>query len=239
MLSLQGCRDRIEQSEVVGRKIEKTYIQDEIDKTYSCYAAFVLLSLRGETRYVGRTMKKIPTIFKRDKLNNGKIINEYAVDVELFLYATATEKLDGMNVRVTVRNHTPVRLEKRRNPDKIQKHKGIIEPWYVDTSQSSEDKWLNDALKNTDFTMILDGEWIGEAVGSNIQGNPLHLMNNRIMFFTLSQAPQFENVPTNFEELKEWLPKQKSKYGNDCGIEGIVWHLPDGNMMKIKTKDFN
>lgn len=185
-------------------------------------------------------MRKIKTIFERE---NGKVINIPVAGVslkmlELDTTVKATEKLDGMNVRVTIRKGTCVRLEKRRNPDKIQKQKGIIEPWYTDTSDSSEDKWLLDALKNTDLSELPDGEWSGEAIGTNIQGNPLNLASNRIVFFTLNQAPIFENVPTSFEELKEWLPKQKSKYGNDCGIEGIVWHCSNGDMFKIKTKDF-
>lgn len=182
-------------------------------------------------------MRKIKTIFERE---NGKVVDKIVENglLSLLGFAKPTEKLDGMNVRVTVRSGTCVRLEKRRNPDKIQKHKGIIEPWYVDTSESSEDKWLNDALKNTDLSQLTDGEWSGEALGTNIQGNPLNLPTNRIVFFTLNQAPVFENVPTSFEELKEWLPKQKSKYGNDCGIEGIVWHCTNGDMYKIKTKDF-
>ena len=183
-------------------------------------------------------MRKIATIFRRDINNNGRIIDEYVVDTLLLNGALATEKLDGMNVRITVRSHTVVRVEKRRNPDKIQKYKGIIEPWYVDASDSSEDKWIMDAVKNTNFSEVPDGEWSGEAVGTNIQGNPLNLPTNRIVFFTLGQAPVFEDVPTTFNELKEWLPTQRSKYGNDCGIEGIVWHCGNGEMMKIKTKDF-
>lgn len=185
-------------------------------------------------------MKKIKTIFERV---DRKVIPQAVAGVSLEVLALdksikATEKLDGMNVRVTVRSGICVRLEKRRNPDKIQKFKGIIEPWYVDTSESAEDKWLLDALKNTDLSNIPDGEWSGEALGPNIQGNPLNLESNRIVFFSLGQAPIFEDVPTSFEELKEWLPKQKSKYGNDCGIEGIVWHCANGDMYKIKTKDF-
>ncbi len=183
-------------------------------------------------------MRKIPTIFKRDASQNGRIIDEYVVNTADLVGAMATEKIDGMNIRVTVRNFTVVRVEKRRNPDKIQKYKGILEPWYVDASESSEDKWIMDAVKNTDFSAIPDGEWSGEAVGTNIQGNPLNLPTNRVVFFTLGQAPIFPDVPTTFEELKAWLPVQKSKYGNDCGIEGIVWHCNDGQMMKIKTKDF-
>ena len=184
-------------------------------------------------------MKKIPTIFKRDEKLGGHIVDERVVSLDLLKTGIATEKIDGTNVRVTVRNHTSVRLEKRCNPTKLQKAKGIIEPWYIDASTyEAGDKWIVDALNNTDLSNIPDGEWSGEAVGVNIQGNPLNLDNNRIVFFTLGQCPVFENTPVTFEELKEWLPKQKSKYGNNCGIEGIVWHFQNGEMAKIKTKDF-
>lgn len=122
-------------------------------------------------------MKKITTIFDRDWEGNRKVIDKLLIDPEKFLIATATEKLDGTNVRVTVRNHTAVRLEKRRNPDKIQKQKGISEPWYVDADEyDAQDKWMYDALKNTDLTDIPDGEWSGEALGTNIQGNPYGLV---------------------------------------------------------------
>ncbi len=186
-------------------------------------------------------MRKIKTIFDRNWDTDKKVKNQYieGFNPDVLLNAVATEKLDGMNVRATVRSGECVRLEKRRNPDKIQKHKGIEEPWYKDADEySPEDKWLFDALKNTDLTNLPDGEWSGEAIGTNIQGNPLNLENNRIMFFTLNQAPIFENVPSTYEELKEWLPQQKSKYGKDCKIEGIVWHLSNGDMYKIKVKDF-
>jgi hypothetical protein len=183
-------------------------------------------------------MKKIPTIFKRDMTNNGKILNEYTVDAIGLALATATEKIDGMNVRVTVRNGTSVRLEKRRNPSKLEKAKGIVEPWYTDASMSAEDKHLQEALAHTDLSAVPDGEWSGEAVGPNIQGNPLKLMLTRIVFFSLGQCPTFENVPTTYDGLRDWLKHQKSKIGVDCGIEGIVWHYKDGRMAKIKTKDF-
>lgn len=183
-------------------------------------------------------MKKIPTIFIREERNGGHITKEY-FDTFDFSNAIATEKLDGTNIRVTVRNHAVVRVEKRRNPSKLEKAKGIIEPWYTDASDSSEDKWIMESVKGTDFSAIPDGEWSGEALGPNIQGNTLNLPTNRVVFFTLNQAPILEDAPTTYNELAEWLPKQKSKYGIDCGIEGIVWHCPNGDMMKIKTKDFN
>lgn len=185
-------------------------------------------------------MEKIKTIFDRN-WEGDKTVVDVLVEplMDKLATAIAAEKIDGMNVRATLRSGTCVRLEKRRNPDKIQKHKGIVEPWYVDASEFEQgDKWLFDALKNTILTDLPDGEWSGEAVGTNIQGNPLNLETNRIVFFTLGQAPIFEDAPTDYEALKVWLPAQKSKYGNDCGIEGIVWHCTDGTMYKIKTKDF-
>ena len=103
-------------------------------------------------------MEKIPTIFERNWEGNRGVIDKIVVDIEKVESAVATEKLDGTNVRVTVRNHTCVRLEKRRNPDKIQKFKGIKDPWYVDADEfDAQDKWIYDALKNTDLTQITDG----------------------------------------------------------------------------------
>lgn len=186
-------------------------------------------------------MKKIPTIFERDWNGDKRVIDKTidGLNIANLANSVATEKIDGTNVRITVRNKTVVRAEKRRNPDRIQKHKGIEDPWYVDaTDGDPQDKYIFDGIKNTDFLNIPDGEWSGELVGINIQGNPLKLENNRIVFFTLGQAPVFTDVPLTYEGLKEWLPKQKSKYGNDCGIEGIVWHTKEGYMFKIKTKDF-
>ena len=172
------------------------------------------------------------------------MVNEYTdgVTEHDLKEAVATEKLDGMNVRATVRNGSCVRLEKRRNPDKIQKQKGIVDPWYVDASEyESQDKHLFDALKNTVLGDLPDGEWSGEALGPDIQGNPLGLPSNRIVFFTLGQAPIHLEIPTDFNGLKKLfeLNERPSSYGlGGARLEGFVWHHPDGRMFKIKAKDF-
>lgn len=186
-------------------------------------------------------MKKIPTIFKRDMDNGGKILPEYSefIDVADFEGAIATEKLDGTNIRVTIRNEVLVRIEKRRNPTKIQKKRGILDPWYVDVDEySPEDKHITEAAREYCYVGVPNGEWSAEALGPKIQGNPLKLKEHLLCIFSAEQAPIFLNVPITFEELKEWLPRQKSIFGHDCGIEGIVWHCTNGKMMKIKTKDF-
>ncbi|MEO3944311.1 DUF5565 family protein [Gorillibacterium sp. CAU 1737] len=186
-------------------------------------------------------MRKIKTVFQRDERTR-KVVNVLDVAFD-FSTAVATEKVDGTNVRVTVRAGEVVRLEKRRNPSKAQKAKGILEPWYVDANPNDPlDKWIFEALKGTDTSGIPDGEHSAEAVGVNIQGNPLKLDGNRLFFFSIQGEREnvtFENVPTDFEELSAWLKQQTSLFsGNDSLIEGIVWHGSNGDMVKIKAKDF-
>ena len=191
-------------------------------------------------------MEKIPTIFDRNWETNRKINEKLVVTDFDFENAIATEKLDGTNVRITVRNNTVVRIEKRRNPDKKQKANGINDPWYVDASkENSEDKYIFEAVENTNFLDVADGEWSAEALGEKIQGNPLNLEGHTLFIFSLQNWLEkviYNNAPTTFEELKKWLPNQKTKFGNqktDTGIEGIVWHnLKNGQMCKIKVKDF-
>ena len=39
-----------------------------------------------------------------------------------------------------------------------------------------------------------------------------------------------EDAPRTFDGLREWF--------KDKDVEGIVWHHPDGRMVKIKARDF-
>jgi len=76
-----------------------------------------------------------------------------------FKNAIASEKLDGVNIRLTIRRGHVVRIEKRRNPSKDQKKIGIVNPWYVDaSSNASKDNWIFDAVANTDLAIVPDGE---------------------------------------------------------------------------------
>jgi hypothetical protein len=198
-------------------------------------------------------MQKIKTIFDRDWDGNRGVINKYIEDLAAVVNGTpasflqkecfATEKVDGTNVRLTVRNGILVRLEKRRNPSKVQKKLGIKDPWYVDADEyGPEDKYIWDAARSTDLRYSLDGEWSGEAVGPKIQGNPLNLLHHTVVLFSNETLRQvhlaFRDVPATFDELREWWPQQNSKVGNDCGIEGIVWWYEGAPVYKIKCKDF-
>lgn len=206
-------------------------------------------------------MKKTPTVFDRDWDGNRGVVPRIVTHPG---GAEATEKLDGTNVRVTVRNGEPVRLEARKNPSKRQKAQGIAEPWYRDAWHVVDDgegpcdpadRYVVEALGNTPCDEIPDGEWSAEAVGPKVQGNPLQLVEHRLFFFDrdclpaevcvplLEKVPVIgypaskEQVEDYFEALREYLRIARSVVNPEVGIEGIVWHGGDG-WAKLKRKDY-
>ena len=97
--------------------------------------------LREQVRKGAAVMEKIPTIF--DRGDNFRVIDKVREGCEWVFEGegVATEKLDGTNVRLTIRAGQCVRVEKRRNPSKIQKKNGIKDGWYVDADEfGKEDK---------------------------------------------------------------------------------------------------
>lgn len=195
-------------------------------------------------------MEKIPTLFDR---RNGRITPELSKFVmEPTASWVATEKIDGANVRVTVRNGTLVRIEARRNPSRKQKEAGIVEPWYRDVEpleSNTSDRWLWVAAGNVNYQGIPDGEWSAEAVGPKIQGNPLKLEEHTLYFFslipwkdslsaTINIPAVYGRIPFDFEELRDWLFLQQSDVNPEVGIEGVVWWLFDDPVAKIKVKDY-
>lgn len=178
-------------------------------------------------------MEKIRTVFKRDP-ETRRVVDEFVVPQQELAHAIPTLKRDGVNVRVTVRSGESVRLEARRNPNKQQKARGIIEPWYRDAIEGEPaDRFMFEALANTDLSELPDGEWPAEALGPKFQGNPMGLEEHRLLFFTLSPERFPGEVPSDFAGLREFLLAQPAE------VEGIVWHAPEGGFVgKLKRKDF-
>jgi hypothetical protein len=185
-----------------------------------------------------QVMEKIPTIFDRDE--NFKVVNRPRKGCE-WVFAgegRATEKLDGTNARLTVRCGQIVRVEKRRNPSKVQKQQGIVDGWYVDAdTYSKEDKWIFESVRGTDVHGWPDGEHSVEAIGPNIQGNLLALPKNLCVAFNL-EIPVYDEAPRSYEGLRQFLEKLESRFAPGHLAEGIVFHHPDGRRAKIKRKDF-
>lgn len=191
-------------------------------------------------------MRKIPTLFLRPESgprNQAYVTAEPHPDCA-WVFAgegIATEKLDGTNVRLTVRAGTIVRVEKRRNPTREQKALGIIEPWYVDTALSlPEDVWIKKAVEGTDTKSWPDGDHSCEALGPSIQGNPLGLDKHVCVPFDLVGNLYAYDCPmqANRDGLRTLLLTLDSRYSPGHLAEGIVFHHPDGRRAKIKRKDF-
>jgi hypothetical protein len=194
--------------------------------------------LIGHVRKGQQVMEKIPTLFERDDrfhvVDRPRAECAWVFDGE----GTGTEKLDGTNVRLTVRSGQVVRVEKRRNPSKVQKQQGIVDGWYVDTDEfSAEDKWILEAARNTDVSAWGDGEHSCEALGPRIQGNQLGLDRHMCVPFNL-EVPVFDGVPRTYAGLRAYLAALDSRFAPGHLAEGIVFHHPDGRRAKIKRKDF-
>jgi hypothetical protein len=197
-------------------------------------------------------MEKIATLFARER-RSGKVTPDYNPEVlQPSLEWVATEKLNGINVRLTVRNETVVRLEVRHPPTAKQREDGIVHPWYRDAEPESEaraDYWLWNAARNTNLSGVPDGEWEGEAVGPKIQRDSLGLPSHRVFLFSLIPwvdtlepgcpiPPILNRVPLDYDILQDWLPAQRSGVNDELGIEGVVWWFYDEPVAKIKTSDF-
>lgn len=183
-------------------------------------------------------MEKIPTLFERDE--RFKVVPVVRPGCEWVLAGegTPTEKLDGTNVRLTLRAGKVVRVEKRRNPTKAQKADGIIDGWYVDASEpKTTDRWIYAAVQGTDTSGWPDGEHSCEAMGPKIQGNPLALDQHLCVPFNL-EVPVYADMPRTFEGLAVVMAELESRYVPGALAEGVVFHHPDGRRAKIKRRDF-
>ena len=183
-------------------------------------------------------MQKIPTVFERDARFKVTPVIRPGCEWVFAGEGTPTEKLDGTNIRLTLRAGRVVRVEKRRNPSKEQKALGIKDGWYMDaTEPEGADKWVYEAVGNTDVSAWPDGEHSCEALGPKIQGNPLQLEQHLVVPFDLS-IPIYAEVPRSFEGLRDSLRSLESRFSPGALAEGIVFHHPDGRRAKIKRKDF-
>ena len=194
--------------------------------------------LIGHVRKGIQVMEKIPTLFERD--DRFHVVDKPRAECSWVFegQGVGTEKLDGTNVRLTVRSGHLVRVEKRRNPTKAQKQQGIVDGWYADADEySPQDKWIIAAARATDVSGWPDGEHPCEAMGQSIQGNPLGMDSVMCVPFNMT-IPSYEDVPRTFEELRAYLADLDSRFAPGHLAEAIVFHHADGRRAKIKRKDF-
>jgi len=201
-------------------------------------------------------MKKIPSLFKRDYTGTRLVYDEIVRGSEWVINGEgiATIKHDG--TACMVRNDKlfkrydrklkkgPYR-HKRNNPNFIPTladYKTVPAGWepcepepnhhtghwpgWVPVGDEPESKWHREAFQK--YIHLKDGTY--ELVGPKIQGNPYKLLFHDLWLHGFEAYSANNEPPRDFESLYNFFQEHQ--------VEGIVWHHPDGRMVKIKRHDF-
>lgn len=205
----------------------------------------------------GNKVKKIISLFKRDYEGNRQVYNEVVYGAEWVLdgEGIATVKYDGTCCRVengTLFRRYDRKLSKSANKRKKQDksfvpsiehfkpapngwiaaepepnmHTGHWPGWLPVSETAPQDRWHIEA-----FTKFNGRDGTYELIGPKVQGNPYNLTDH-ILAMHGDFLPHYlpKEPPRTFDELRQFFETAE--------IEGIVWHHPDGRMVKIKRRDF-
>jgi hypothetical protein len=184
-------------------------------------------------------MKKIISLFQRNYDTDRLVRNEVTPGAEWVLNGEGipTEKIDGtccmirggkMYKRYDVKKGktAPPNFEAAQDPDPITGHW----PGWLPVGNGPEDQYHSEAFnRELSFHALEDGTY--ELVGPKIQGNPYELTRHGLEkhgAIEIGQCP--DDLPLSFDGIRVFL--------QNTPIEGIVWHHPDGRMVKIKARDF-
>jgi hypothetical protein len=176
-------------------------------------------------------MRKIISLFQRNYETDKLVRDEIVPGAEWVIAGEgiATQKWDGTCCMVRdgklfkrydakKGKALPPNFEPAQDYDPITGHM----PGWLPVGDGPEDKYFREAFEHSSYP---DGTY--ELLGPKVQGNPERLSEHRLV---AHGNIHLEDVPRTFEAIKEYL--------RDRDIEGIVWHHPDGRMVKIKKKDF-
>ena len=203
-------------------------------------------------------MKKIPSLFKRNYKGNRQVYNEVVPGSEWVINGEgeATVKIDGtaclirdgkLYKRYDRKLTKPARRRKKCNPDFVPTlgdfkvapdgweaceaepnfHTGHWPGW-MPIGDGPEDKHHREAWARYEgYPPAFESTY--ELVGPAIQGNPYDLDGHYLWFHT-EPFYMVDEPPRDFAALREWFASHET--------EGVVWHHPDGRMVKIKRRDF-
>lgn len=170
-------------------------------------------------------MQKIVSLFQRNYEGDRLVRDEVVSGAEWVLFGEgiATRKFDGSCCMVR-----DGKLLKRYEAKPAQEADPITgeQPGFVPVGDGPEDRWFRVAFES--WPDAPNGTY--EACGPHFQSNPEGFAVDQLIAHGLPQASWVEDAPRTFTELKDYLANR--------GIEGIVWHHPDGRMVKIKARDF-
>ena len=187
-------------------------------------------------------MQKIPSLFQRNYEGNRKVRDEVVPGSEWVAQGegTATRKWDGVAVLVRDGNVFKRFDAKagRTQPDGFEPLQPAPDPntghWpgWVPT-QLPDDRWILEGIawgKTFRYPLgIPEGtyEVCGPRIGTRHGANPEQLTEHILI---PHGQDTLDDCPRTYPELQTYLHARQ--------IEGVVWHHPDGRMVKIKKMDF-
>ena len=175
-------------------------------------------------------MKKIPSLFQRNYDTDKLVRNEVVPGSEWVLNGegVATAKWDGTSCLIQdgiLYKRYDAKNGKTPPPDFIpaQEADPVTGHWpgWV-PAHPMQDKYHFEAFMAQHYE---DGTY--ELCGPKINGNPERLDKHQLLAHGKYIMVDF---PRTYDQIKDAL--------ENTDIEGIVWHHPDGRMVKIKKKDF-
>lgn len=175
-------------------------------------------------------MKKIISLFQRNYDGDRKVRDEIVPGAEWVVAGegVATRKFDGTCCMVrdgklykrydAKQGKTPpLDFEPAQEYDEITGHM----PGWIPVGDGPADQWHREAFLDTPFA---NGTY--ELCGPKVQGNPEGFSMHVLVPHGIEQL----DAPRDYDGVRAFLASRS--------IEGIVWHHPDGRMVKIKRKDF-
>lgn len=184
-------------------------------------------------------MKKVPTLFERDREGNRNLVLNRVNPACQWVFdgeGVPTRKLDGScclvrggvffkRREVKKGDAPPPDFEEAGFDEETGKRVG-----WVPVGDSNDDKWFREAFRNSANVFgVVVPEGTCEAVGPHFQGNPEGYENDCLVPHD-DGLVILEEFPRTFDGIRDYL--------SDKDIEGIVFHHHDGRMAKIKKRDF-
>jgi hypothetical protein len=177
-------------------------------------------------------MQKIISLFQRNYDGDRLVRDEVVPGAEWVIAGegVATRKWDGTCCMIrdgklykrydAKKGKTPpAGFEPAQEPDPVTGH----HPGWLPVGDAPDERWHREAFDNMET--ITDGTY--ELVGPKINGNPEGFEKHWLISHG---SDAWRDCPRQFDAIREWIKA--------WNIEGIVWHHPDGRMVKIKKKDF-
>ncbi|GHF62107.1 hypothetical protein HNQ07_004351 [Deinococcus metalli] len=179
-------------------------------------------------------MQKILSLYARN-YDTDRLVRDEVVSGSEWVLAgegVATRKWDGTSClvrdgelwrRYDAKNGRmpPAGFEAAQEPDPVTGH----HPGWVPVGDGPGDTFHREAWASAGAALP-DGTY--ELIGPKVQGNPEGVQAHQLV---RHGAERLNDVPRDFASLRAYLEARPD-------MEGIVWHHPDGRMVKLKRRDF-